>query len=269
MLLTAELLLQYQRCRRRLFLDTHGDLSLRDAPSELLLKLRQDKLAHQKTVLEKQLYQRPQYPKGNWEEGTKLTKELMQQGVDCIYKGVLLAPYSEEFTLLSSPDLLIKQPGQSWLGDWIYVPAQIELGKRPKLEYQIVAAFHAQVLATVQGVSPDIAWLLLRRKEAYLVNIAKWMPQMRRSLSECIQTLTSQQAPEVFISRQRCSLCRWFSHCYGVAKSQQHLSLLPGVTPSRYQELQALNLVTLESLANTNPTQLENLHGFIFRFLCQ
>lgn len=262
MLLTAELLLQYQRCRRRLFLDKHGDLSQRDAPSELLHKLRQDKFAHQKTVLETQTYQRPQYPKGDWEAGAIATKELMQQGVDCIYKGVLLAPYSEEFTLLSSPDLLIKQPGTSWLGDWIYVPAQIELGKRPKLEYQIVAAFHALVLGTVQGATPDIAWLLLRRKEPYLVSLAKWMPQMQRKLYDCIQTLTSQQAPEVFISRQRCSLCRWFSHCYGVAKSEQHLSLLPGVTPSRYQELQALNLVTVESLANTNPTQLENLQGF-------
>ncbi len=262
MLLTAELLLQYQRCRRRLFLDTHGDLSQRDAPGELLLKLQQDKLAHRKTILEKQLYQRPQYPKGDWEAGAIATWELMQQGVDCIYKGVLLAPYSEEFTLLSSPDLLIKQPGKSCLGDWIYVPASIELGKRPKLEYQIVAAFHAQVLATVLQATLDIAWLLLRRKEAYQVSLAKWMPQMQRSLYDCVQTLTSQQAPEVFISRQRCSLCRWFSHCYSVAKSQQHLSLLPGITPSRYRELQALNLVTVESLANTNPTQLENLQGF-------
>jgi len=39
----------------------------------------------------------------------------------------------------------------------MYVPAQIELGKRPKLEYQIVAAFHAQVLATVQAAEPDTA----------------------------------------------------------------------------------------------------------------
>ena len=262
MLLTAELLLQYQRCRRRLFLDRHGDLSQKDAPNELLLKLRQDKLAHQKTVLEKHTYHHPQYPKGNWEEGAKATWELMQQGVDCIYKGVLLATYSEEITLLSCPDLLIKQPGNSCLGDWLYVPAQIELGKRPKLEYQIVATFHAQVLAQVQFATPNIAWLLLRRKEAYLVSLAKWMPQMQRSLYECIQTLTSSQAPEVFISRQKCSLCRWFSHCYSQAKSQQHLSLLPGVTPSRYRELQAVNLVTLESLANTNPVELENLHGF-------
>jgi uncharacterized protein len=90
----------------------------------------------------------------------------------------------------------------------------------------------------------------------------QWRSQMQRLLEEFIQTLAAPQAPEVFISRQRCSLCRWFSHCYGVAKSQQHLSLLPGVTPNRYQELQALNLVTVESLANINPAQLETLPGF-------
>jgi len=49
MLLNAELLLQYQRCRRRTFSD--GDLSQRDAPAGLLLKLQQDKFTHQQTVL--------------------------------------------------------------------------------------------------------------------------------------------------------------------------------------------------------------------------
>ncbi len=262
MLLNAELLLQYQRCRRRSFLDTYGDQSLRDSPSDLLLKLQQEKFVHRKTVLAQQNYQRPDYPQGNWDAGAKATLELMQQGVECIHKGVLLATYSGQFTLLSRPDLLIKQPGQSCFGDWIYVPAQIELGKRPKLEYQIVAAFHAQVLATVQGAEPETAWLLLRRNEAYAVNVARWMPQMQRNLDECIQTLESLQAPEVFISRQRCSLCRWFSQCYAIAKSQEHLSLIPGVTPSRYRELQDLNLVTVESLANASPVELETLPGF-------
>lgn len=262
MLMTAQLLLQYQRCRRRPFLDAHGDLNLKDNPSELLLKLQQDKLAHQKTVLEGQMYQHPNYPKGNWEAGAKTTWELMQQGKDRIYKGVLLATYSDEYTLLSSPDLLIKQPGQSCFGNWVYVPAQIELGKRPKLEYQIVAAFHAQILAQIQQTIPSTAWLLLRRKEAYSVDLAKYIPLMQQTLEACIQSQASSQAPEVFISRQRCSLCRWFSHCYSVAKSQRHLSLLPGVTPNRYRELQALNLVTVESLAQTNPAELETLQGF-------
>lgn len=260
--MTAELLLQYQRCKRRAFLDTHGDRTLRDTPNDLLLKLKQDKFVHKKNVLAQETYQRPDYPKGDWNAGAQATWELMLQGVERIYQGVLLATYSEKYTLLSHPDLLIKQPGMSLFGDWVYVPAQIELGKRPKLEYQIIAAYNAAVLARVQGIQPNIAWLVLRRQEAYAVDVARWTLPMQRNLDECMQTLESELAPEVFISRQRCSLCGWFTQCYAIAKSQQHLSLVPGVTPSRYTQLQALNISTLESLTQTNPDLLATLPGF-------
>ena len=267
LILTAEQLLSYQRCRRRTFLDIYGDLGVRDSPSGLLVKLQQDRKTHQQIVLAEQAYHQPDYPKGNWEAGAKVTLGLMQQGVDRIHRGVLMASAAEGVTVVSRPDLLIKQPGRSGCGDWIYIPAQIELGKRPKLEYQIVAAYNGQVLAAVQRADPETAWLLLRSKsrdikyKVYDVNLAKWVPQMQRVLEECIQTIQSQQAPEVFIARQRCSLCRWYSYCYAIAKSQQHLSLLPGVTPSRYTKLQALNLTSVESLANANSTQLEQVFG--------
>lgn len=295
MLLNAELLLSYQRCRRRTFLDTYGDPKARDTPSDLLLQLQQARAAHRQAVLSEQAYHQPDYPKGDWEAGSKATLALMQQGVDQIHRGVLLShfqpseeitsssspytpyipsspPQSSEqrksqlrlgaapFSLISRPDLLIKQPGKSNLGDWIYIPAQIELGKRPKQEYQIVAAYNAQVLAAVQGAVPQTAYLILRARNNaaryYVVYLSKWIPQMYRVLEDCIETLQSPQTPEVFITRQRCSLCRWYSYCYESAKSQQHLSLLPGVTPSRYAQLQALNLTSIQSLANANPAQL-------------
>jgi len=260
--MTAELLLQYQRCNRRPFLDRHGDLALKDAPSELLLKLQQDKFEHRQSVLAERIYQQPQHSKENWQAGAAATWQLMQQGVEQIYRGVIIARTSEDVTLLSRPDLLIKQPGRSIFGNWMYVPAQIELGKRPKLEYQIVAAFHGQALGMVQEATPDRAWLLLRRKEMYEVSLTRVLPQMQQIFAECVQALAAPQAPEVFISRQRCSLCRWYTYCYSVAKSQQHLSLVPGVTPNRYKELQALDLVTLESLAKANSFDLASLRGF-------
>ncbi|MEH1888203.1 MAG: TM0106 family RecB-like putative nuclease [Nostoc sp.] len=264
MLINAELLLQYQRCKRRPFLDIHGDKSQRDDANELLRKLQQDKSAHQLSFLAHLTYHQPDYPYGNWERGEVATLELMQRGVDYIYKGVLLATNSEGYTLLSRPNLLVKQPGQSRFGDWMYVPAGIELGKRPKQEYQVVAAFHAQVLATVQGVVPEIAWLLLRRTNdrSYAVDLFKWIPRMQQILEEFIQVLELPNPPEVFISRQKCNLCHWYSQCYAVAQSEKHLSLLPGVTPIRYTQLQALAITTLESLANTSPSTLENLLGF-------
>jgi len=262
MLLNAELLLQYQRCKRKAFLDTNGDLSQREPAGDLLVKLQQEKFAHQKTVLAQYNYHRPDYPKGDWETGAKATLDLMQQGVESIFKGVILAPYAEDITLLSRPSLLIKQPGKSQFGDWAYIPANIHLGKRPKLEYQIVAAFDAEMLAIAQAADPTEALLLLRRKDAYKVNLDKWIGQMHKSVTECIETLRSPQIPEVFISRQKCTLCGWFKQCYAEAKSQQHLSLLPGISPNRYSELQAINLVSLEPLAKTNPDTLDSLPGF-------
>ncbi|MBD2431010.1 MULTISPECIES: TM0106 family RecB-like putative nuclease [Fischerella] len=314
MLINAELLLQYHRCKRRSYLDIHGDFRETDGVNDLLLKLQRDKIAYQKTIVSQWNSCQPSYPQGDWHRGKIATVELMQQGVECIYHGVLLTQYSdiqlhsceltdteniteaenlpaissvspclrfpvssspvspnlERYTLLSRPDLLIKKPGQSCFGDWMYVPVNIELGKRPKLEYQTVAAFHAQVLAMVQQAEPETPWLILRGKQTrYPVDLMRAMPQMHRMLWELIQTLERQQAPEVFISRQKCNLCHWYSSCYAIAQSQKHLSLLPGITPVRYTQLQALNITTLESLAQTSPTLLENLPGFDSEVACK
>ncbi len=176
---------------------------------------------------------------------------LMQQGVECIYKGVLLATHSQELTLLSRPALLIKQPGQSRFGNWVYVPAQIELGKRPKLEYQIVAAFHAQVLATVQQAEPETAWLLLRRKEAYAVYLPKWIPQMQRKRRVYSNFRINPSAGSI----HQPSAVQPLSVVYSVLCFRQIRAtslFCQGERFSRYTLLQARNL-TLESLANTSP----------------
>ena len=203
------------------------------------------------------------FPKGEPQTGEVATLELMQQGVECIYKGLLTTGYEDNHTLLARPDLLIKQEGNSIFGDWIYVPARVELGKRPKQEYQVIAAFYAFVLAAVQQVEPQSAWLMLRGKETkYNVDLIKWIPRMLEILDECIETLHLPTAPEVFISRQKSSLCNWYSSCHQTASEQKHLSLVPGVTPGRYNHLKTLDITTLESLVQTLPSELEDLPGF-------
>ncbi|MFB2834023.1 TM0106 family RecB-like putative nuclease [Floridanema evergladense] len=264
MLLTAELLLQYQRCHRRAFLDLYGNKQEKDPPNDFQSKLQRDRLTHQKTVLREQTYHKPEYPDKDWQAGAKATLSLMRQGVERIYKGILITEVEENslpITLLSFPDLLVKQPGNSIFGNWCYIPVQIELGKRPKQEYKIGVAFHAQVLTVVQGVKPPAAWLILRERKPYFVQLENWLLQMQKIFQECSQTLQQSEIPEVFISRQKCNLCHWYSSCYTVAKSQQHLSLLPGVTPIRYNYLQQLNINTLESLANANFADLEIAFG--------
>jgi predicted RecB family nuclease len=260
--LTDEVLFNYQRCRRRAFLDLYGNPEQRDAPSDYLLKLRQDSQEHQLAVIQSQTVYQPRYPRRDWEAGAKATLALMQQGVERITNGVLHFTRADGVRLVSRPNLLVKHPGESIFGDWLYVPTEIKLGKRPKLDYQITAAFHAHLLEAIQGVLPDTSWLVLRQRGAYSVNLPELIPRMEAILEECIQMLQEQREPEVFIAHNRCDLCHWFSHCYELAKADKHLSLLPGVTPSRYVHLQALELTTVETLAAATPKHLETLPGF-------
>jgi len=269
MLITDKQLLLYQRCQRRAFLDRYGDSSRQEPPSDFLLKLMQDSSAYQNSILSDYPYSKLEPFFGDWELGARKTLELMQQGVERIYQGVLLkserinlwniiaSDSTIEIKLLSSPELLIKQPGVSKFGNWVYVSQDIKLGKRPKLDYQIVAAFHAYLLEKIQEAQPETGWLILRDKPPYAVNLEQRLPQMHQVLRDYLKMVLSQDEPEVFIARQKCNLCQWYSYCLDVARSQNHLSLIPGVTPSRYQKLKELNVTTVETLAQATPEQLE------------
>lgn len=264
MWLSDELFFNFQRCHRRAYLDRFGDETQRDPPSDYVLKLRQDSLAHRRIVLSELLTGStapPHDSRQDWNATAAATLALMQQGIDRITKGVLLLPIDHGITLVSCPDVLVRRAGKSIFGDWQYDAIDIRLGKRPKLDYQITAAFHAYVLAGVQNAWPETR-LILRQRGEYVVNLENLLPRMETMLQACIEMLLTQQEPEVFIANNRCDLCPWLTYCYSIAQTQQHLSLLPGVTPSRYVQLQALELLTVEALAIARPKQLEMLPGF-------
>lgn len=262
MLLTAQLLLSYQRCQRQAFLDVYADKTQKTAPSDFLNKLRQDRIEHQHNFFGTQSWVEPEYPKYNWQAGAQATLTLMQAGTPHIRRGVLRLEHSNNVIYQSSPDLLTKVPGTSIFGDWLYIPTDVRLSKRPKLEYQILATFHAYLLASLQGNWPETAYLYLRERGSYEVNLTLNQPKLERLLAEILDIIQNQQEPEVFIVGSRCNLCGWLPHCYQIAQNNQHLSLVPGVTPSRYPILQAHNLDTVETLALADPIHLAKLTGF-------
>jgi predicted RecB family nuclease len=276
MLLTDELLLNYKRCQRRTFLDIYGSVDHRQVEKEFLAKLRRENRTHiQKILTELDLnYQRIRSEERNWQAKAEETETLMQQGVDCIYEGVLTANLCDRqflddrsialdaVTPIGNPHLLIKQPGKSKFGDWSYFPLSIRLGRRPKTEYKLIAAFHAYLLSYIQQTIPATAQIILRDSQHYRVNLEQWLPKTRQAIADCLRSLTKTEAPEVFISRQRCNLCHWYAFCYEDAKSQQHLSLVPGITPNRYEYLQAKGIFDLNSLATASTLDLAEAIGF-------
>ncbi len=278
MLITDSLLLDYKRCSRRAFLNMYGDRTQQDPERDFLQKLRQENKRHTTLVLETFYphYQHSHVSGLSWREKAETTEQLMQQGVDCIYKGILrvddtlqsnhsseesLSIFPLGYEYLGKPHLLIKQPGESKFGNWSYYPVSIHLGRKAKPEYKLLATFYAQLLAIIQDTSVPTPELIVRPLKHSSVDIIQWLPKLQLVLDECVTMLGAVQEPEVFISRQRCNLCRWYGYCYGIAQSQQHLSLVPGVTPSRYQSLQEIGVITTESLATTNLNTIEEQIG--------
>ena len=167
----------------------------------------------------------------------------------------------QEVSLLARPTLLLKQPGKSIFGDWTYIPINIKLGRRPKPEYKLIGAYHAQILAIIQNAFPKQSTLVLRSQNEYQVNLNHWLYRTREIVNNCLKMLCLQLEPEVFISRQKCSLCHWYSHCYELAKTEKHLSLVPGITPKRYEYLKDIGLDSLESIATTGNHSFERKIG--------
>ncbi|MEL6779716.1 MAG: TM0106 family RecB-like putative nuclease [Cyanobacteria bacterium J06597_16] len=260
---TDHMLFHYHRCRRRVYLDRYGDATLKDPPSDYFVKLRQDSADHRQAVLAQFApLSRPVYDRNDWEAGAQATYRLMAEGVETIYRGVLTVKGDGDTWYRSEPDVLVKRRGESWLGDWYYVPYNVKLGKKPKPEYQLVAAFGAYVLAETQGVWPDYVGLFLKERE-YSVSLERYVPKLQEALDDCLDAcsgvLVLPEPPEVFISRSRCDMCPWLGHCYQVAKEQNHLSLLPGVTKKRYPALVEMGLSTVERLAKAQPMHLANV----------
>jgi len=257
---TDHKLFHYHRCSRRIHLDTYGDQARKDPPSDYFVKLREDGAQHRSSALsEFEPLQRPSFERNDWEAGAAATYQMMSEGVEAIYRGVLIAPGTENVWYCTQPDALIKCEGKSWLGDWYYVPYNVRMGKKPKPEYQLVAAFSAYLLAETQGVWPDVSWLFLKERQ-YAVNLERYVPKLQAALDDCLNphngVLTHTEPPEVFISRSRCDMCPWLSFCYQTAKEQNHLSLLPGVTKARYPALAEMSITSVEALAKAQPSHL-------------
>ncbi|WP_373479498.1 TM0106 family RecB-like putative nuclease [Geminocystis sp.] len=272
MLLTEELLFQYKRCNRRAFLNVYGEESQKQPEKEFTLKLRQEKEFHSKRVLEiyNLRYYQPQVLIKDTENILKLalmTEDLMAIGVECIYQGIIAHKTiiinegkEEEITLIAFPTLLIKQNIPSRWGNWSYFPVNTPLGKNIKPEYKIMSAFGGDILNQIQGINLSQTHIFLKNKyKPYHLNLNMWISSSRDLVRECVSMLANKNEPEIFISRQRCGFCQWYQSCYSLAKSQQNLSLIPGISQKKQELLIKNNITNFFSLSQVTLSDLKQV----------
>ena len=249
--LTDRLLRSWTRCRRRAWLDRHGDQGKRIYTAHRTLQL-----DDQQRSFVALLPHKPGHGLAACERG--------EAGV----VGLRLRGRTEEGQSIEAhPALLQRQPGRSRWGDYLYRPVLARQGRRLTREHRLQLALSARLLAGVQQ-APVNDGLALSGAGRYLEKDKVALGEnLQRQLDEALRRLAidleRSDPPPLASDRRKCSLCSWRGVCNAEAHRVGHLSEVSGIGAKRREMLLELGIDGLNALADADPERLaEQLQQF-------
>ena len=242
--LTDRLLRSWVRCRRRAWLDVHGDPDARIYTAHRTLQL-----DDQQRSFVALLPKKPAAGLAGLADGA--------QGV----VGVRLRGEGPEgLRLEAHPALLQRVKGHSRWGAFAYRPVLARQGRRLTREHRLPLALAGRLLADLQQAPvPDalaVAGAGRRLDKERLPLNAALDKQLNDALGKLAGDLRRSQPPALAADRRKCTLCSWRGLCNAEAAAAGHLSEVSGIGAKRREMLQDLGIQGLKELAAADPTRL-------------
>ena len=249
--LTDRLLRSWTRCRRRAWLDRHGDQNQRVYTAHRTLQL-----DDQQRSFVALLPHKPGHGLAACERGDVGVVGLRLRGRT-----------AEGYGIEAHPALLQRQPGRSRWGDYVYRPVLARQGRRLTREHRLQLALSARLLAHLQQ-APVVDGLALAGAGRYLDQEKVALGEnLQRQLDEALRRLPADlqrtEPPPLASDRRKCSLCSWRGVCNAEARRVGHLSEVSGIGAKRREMLLELGIDGLNALADADPQRLaEQLQRF-------
>ena len=242
--LTDRLLRSWLRCRRKAWLDRHGDPADRRWTAHRTLLLNDQQRSFVALMPRK-----PGHGELSCIEGCDGVVGLRLKGV---------GPAGER--LEAHPPLLVRVKGRSRWGAYAYQPVLARQGRRLTREHQLPLALMALLLEQHQQCAvPDMLVLgwdgrgLVRDRVGFSKGLRRQLADALRKLST---DLAREQPPALAADRRKCSLCSWRDACDAVAAAEGHLSEVSGIGGKRREILLELGIHGLSDLAAADPSHL-------------
>ena len=252
-------LVNFYRCPRLLFLNTYGDKSQQQAPSDFLKKLWRVGRNYETKVVDFFEYEKPKYKVGDHAKGFEETLKLMKAGVETIYQGVL-----KNDELIGIPDFLIKAKGISLFGEHYYYPVDVKGASTSRERYLFQLACYSYLLGDIQGFTPLYGGLLLLDMDLQIKYLFTLMKQVIFAIDQSKKIVSNPDiVPELFID-SNCQMCQWQSYCLPEANKTEDLSLVPGINKKIKEMLEEINIKNYTELGNCSIddiSQIEDLNS--------
>ena len=242
--LTDRLLRSWLRCRRKAWLDRHGDRSQRRWTAHRNLML-----DDQQRCFVALLPQKPAHGSAGCAAGAAGVVGLRLKG---------RGPGGER--LEAHPPLLRRVSGRSRWGDFSYQPVLARQGRRMTREHQLPLALMALLLEQVQQAPVRDALVVGgggRRPARDRVGLSAGVrKQLGDSLRKLRADLDRSEPPPLAADRRKCTLCSWRGLCNDEAAAEGHLSEVSGIGAKRRDMLQELGIHGMGDLAAADPDRL-------------
>jgi uncharacterized protein len=180
------------------------------------------------------------------------TVAAMRRGVDVIYQATLF-----DGRWRGHADFLLRVAGASDLGDWHYEVADTKLARSVKGSALLQVCVYSDRLAAVQGRRPEHIHVVTgdaQTNTLRLDDFAAFHRAVKRRFEERVFGDARRDPPATYPDPvDHCRVCVWFPTCMDRRRSDDHPSIVAGMTRAATQRLQEAGLPTRRLLATAGP----------------
>lgn len=253
--LTPEVFYQHAKCPNWAYWELFGDPAKRGEIPPMLQRLREDGVLHEKDVIKELGAFEEMKTVGDGSDLAAATLDAMRRGAPFIYQGTLA-----DGDWAGRPDLLVRVPGASKFGDWMYEAVDIKSSRQINDVHKLQLVFYALLLKKIQGVKPE---------EGKIINVDKaWLSfpieEAEADFFEALDAILAIRAGEkpAALFTSSCKDSPWYEECKREAEEADDIGLIYKIYRSEYRRLREAGYMTLTRFAGAGLEEVrEAVHG--------
>jgi len=248
-LLSASDLMRFTGCVHATTLDLaymrgHGPVPREDGDDAALLQRQGD--AHEAahlTKLKTSDLSVVEIGRSDLADDAQKTREALASGPQIIFQGAFLGDNWGGWS-----DFLERVDRPSDLGSFSYEVTDTKLKRRPHPKHVLQLVLYSDLLAQIQGVTPEFAYVELGDGSRARLRLADYQAYARMTRQR-LEAFIESPVPTRPIPCADCALCRWGDHCESQWLTEDSLFNVANITRSQVKKLETAGVTTMEALA--------------------
>jgi len=181
------------------------------------------------------------------------TRQAMERGAQLITQGVLV-----NGRWFGRPDFLLRVEKPSRLGEYSYVVADAKLANEAKARAVLQLCAYSELLAEQQGAEPEFLYLVPGGAEVRLIALrtADYLSYYRLAERRLEAFVAAADARDQYPDPvEHCTVCSWWKRCEERRRTDDHLSLVAGISARQRDRLSATEIARVTELAALDPAR--------------